>query len=269
MKIDAVTANNRARQFEVAAAGQRLNFPYSKASPAPTSDDRLINVFVDPELGREAFTYELESGAEGSVHLDAVLEFNEDPSYMADLALYRLSQEAQSRVAISSMSVRQLALALGTSATQLYRLLDPENKRKSVRQLITLLYFLGSEVDFAIRDRQSATQEEKTSIKRATGATKVGKPRRQAGQRRSTLILVEPRPDGRWARQKDGATRAASIHATKADALRAARTQAKREGAELVVKGRDGRIAQRDSFVKKHVVPTRTSRRQPKPHRVG
>ena len=61
-------------------------------------------------------------------------------------------------------------------------------------------------------------------------------------------IVVEPRPDGRWARQKNGTTRAASLHSTQAGAERAAREQAKRERTELVVKGRDGRIQRRDSF---------------------
>lgn len=55
-------------------------------------------MYVDPELGREGFTYQLSSGAEGSVHIDAVLEYNEDPSYMAELTMYRLTQEARSAV---------------------------------------------------------------------------------------------------------------------------------------------------------------------------
>jgi hypothetical protein len=67
-------------------------------------------------------------------------------------------------------------------------------------------------------------------------------------QRGKPEIVVEPRADGRWARQKNGTTRAASLHDTQAAAERAARTQAKRERAELVVKGRDGRIQRRDSF---------------------
>lgn len=67
-------------------------------------------------------------------------------------------------------------------------------------------------------------------------------------QRGKAHIVVEPRPDGRWARQKNGTTRAASLHATQADAERAARSQARRERTELVVKGRDGRIQRRDSF---------------------
>ena len=65
---------------------------------------------------------------------------------------------------------------------------------------------------------------------------------------RRAHIVVEPRPDGRWARQKNGTQRAASLHDTQAEAERAARAQARRELSELVVKGRDGRIQRRDSY---------------------
>ena len=58
---------------------------------------------------------QLESGAEGSVHIDSVLEYNEDPGYMADLALYRLSQEARERFEASGLSAREVARSLGTS----------------------------------------------------------------------------------------------------------------------------------------------------------
>jgi hypothetical protein len=61
-------------------------------------------------------------------------------------------------------------------------------------------------------------------------------------------IVVEPRPDGRWARQKNGTRRAASLHSTQAEAEQAARAQARRERAEVVVKGRDGEILRRDSY---------------------
>ncbi|HET7487860.1 MAG TPA: DUF2188 domain-containing protein [Acidimicrobiales bacterium] len=65
---------------------------------------------------------------------------------------------------------------------------------------------------------------------------------------RKPHIVVEPRPDGRWARQKNGTQRAASLHDTQSAAEEAARAQARRERAELVVKGRDGRIQRRDSY---------------------
>lgn len=60
--------------------------------------------------------------------------------------------------------------------------------------------------------------------------------------------VVEPRPDGRWARQKNGTQRAASLHNTQALAERAARAQAKRERTELVVEDQRGKIQRRDSF---------------------
>ena len=61
-------------------------------------------------------------------------------------------------------------------------------------------------------------------------------------------IVVEPRPNGQWARQKDGTRRAASLHDSQADAMQVARRQAERERTELVVKGTDGRIREKHSF---------------------
>jgi hypothetical protein len=154
MKILSVAANNRRHLFEVRTRRQNFVFPYAKADPAPSPRDRIAEVFVDPELGREAFTFRLASGAEGSVHIDAVLEYNKDPSYMADLALYRLTQEARTRFDTSGLSTREVARSLGTSPTQLYRLLDPTNYAKSLRQLMALLYLLGCDVDVEVKERR-------------------------------------------------------------------------------------------------------------------
>ncbi len=153
MKILSVAANNRRRVFEVRTRRGTFMFPYAKADPLPSAGDRIAELFVDPELGREAFTFRLASGAEGSVPVDAVREYNEDPSYMADLTLYRLTQEARSRLDRSGLSTREVARSLGTSPTQLYRLLDPTNYTKSLRQLTALLYLLGCDIDVAIKDR--------------------------------------------------------------------------------------------------------------------
>jgi hypothetical protein len=153
VKIQRVTANNRRHLFEVHTRRQTLAFPYAKAQPTPTSADRIAEVFVDPEFGREAFTYRLELGAEGSIHIDSVLEYNDDPAYMADLALYRLSQEARTRFEQSGLSAREVARSLNTSPTQLYRLLDPTNSTKSLRQLMALLYLLGCDVEVDVKER--------------------------------------------------------------------------------------------------------------------
>ena len=153
MKLTRVTANNRRHLFNVHTRRADFVFPHAKVEPAPSAEDRLVEVFVDEELGKEGFTYRLESGAEGSVHIDAVLEYNEDPAYMADLALYRLSQEARERYGASGLSAREVARSLGTSPAQLYRLVDPTNYTKSVRQLMALLYVLGCEVDVDVKER--------------------------------------------------------------------------------------------------------------------
>lgn len=152
MKIRKVTANNRKKAFELVAAGKTWSFPYAKADPAPSAEDRVVKLYVDPELGREGFTYFLESGAEGGVMMDWVLEYNRDPAYMRDLLLHELSIEAQERLKKSPLSRREIIRRLRTSPAQLYRLLDQTNYRKSIDSMIALLQVLGCEVNLALRD---------------------------------------------------------------------------------------------------------------------
>ena len=151
MKIRSVKYNNRRKVFEIRAARRTLAFPYAKAEPRPSRDDSVRDVFVDKEIGREGFTYVLESGREGTVHLEQVLEYNQDPSYLRDLLLYRLTLEAQKRMDKSPLSKREIIRRLGTSPAQLYRLLDETNYRKSVDQLVSLLQILECDVDFVVR----------------------------------------------------------------------------------------------------------------------
>ncbi len=132
-----------------------LLFPYAKSDPRPTPSDRVRVVEVDPELGREGFTYRLESGAEGTVHIEQVLEYNRDPTYIRELLLYRLTLEAQRRLEVSPLSKREVIRRLGTSATQLYRLLDQTNTRKSIDKLLSLLEVLDCEVDLVVRAKSA------------------------------------------------------------------------------------------------------------------
>jgi len=151
MKIRSVNPNNRKRAFEVTTWQQQLLFPYAKADPQPTTSDPVLQVEVDEELGREGFTYSLASGREGSVHVEQVLEYNQDPRYMRDMLLYRLTLEAQKRVEMSSLSKREIIRRLGTSPAQFYRLLDPTNYRKSVDRVLFLLHVLDCDVDLVVR----------------------------------------------------------------------------------------------------------------------
>jgi hypothetical protein len=124
MKIRSVSHNNRKKAFEVKRSTRTFLLPYAKVSPEPTRDDAVARVFVDPELGREGFTYVLESGKEGTVHIEQVLEYNQDPSFLRDALLYKLTIEAQKRVDTSPLAKREIIRRLGTSATQFYRSLD-------------------------------------------------------------------------------------------------------------------------------------------------
>lgn len=153
MKIRKVAFNNRKKAFEVEAGGKRLIFPYAKLQPALSAEEKVTGVSIDRELGREGFTYKLESGQEGTVHIDHVLEYNEDPDYLRDLLLYKLTVEAQRRVKNSSLSRREIIRRLGTSATQFYRLLDQTNYRKSIDQLLSLLRVLDCDVELVVRDK--------------------------------------------------------------------------------------------------------------------
>ncbi|MGD0881021.1 MAG: hypothetical protein ABSB09_05590 [Acidimicrobiales bacterium] len=164
MKILDVVANNRKHQFEVRTRSQEFVFPYSNADPVPSPTDSISDVFVDPELGREAFTYKLRSGSEGSIHIDSVLEYNEDPSFMARLKMYQLTQLARSKFESSGLSTREVARRLGTSPAQLYRLLDTTNYTKSLQQLFSLLYLLGYEVDVSIRERSQSKRSGRKQV---------------------------------------------------------------------------------------------------------
>jgi hypothetical protein len=157
MKIRDVTANNRKSEFSITnRSGQEYCYPYQKVSPQPTVNDRVQEVYVDKELGSEAFTYALKSGEEGSVHIEQILEYNEDPDYFTDLLIYKLTLEAIKQVDVNALSRRQLAKRLKTSVPQLYRLLDPANTNKSMKQLVALLHVLDCDVDLVINERNVA-----------------------------------------------------------------------------------------------------------------
>ena len=155
MKIRSVRFNNKRKDFEVGASGKTYAFPYVKAAPNPTSKDPVTQAYVDEELGGEGFTYELQSGKTGTVHVEQILEYNRDPNYMRDLMLYKLTVEAQRRIAGSPLSKREIVRRLGTSATQLYRLLDQTNYKKSLDQLVSLLQLLECDIDLVVRAKSA------------------------------------------------------------------------------------------------------------------
>ncbi len=155
MKIRSVKLNGKKKIFEVTTSTKKFSFPYVKAKPAPTSAEPIARAYVDEDLGREGITYELASGKTGTVHIEQILEYNQDPNYLRDLLLYKLTIEVQKRVADSRLAKREIVRRLGTSATQLYRLLDQTNYGKSVDQLVSLLQVLDCDVDLVVRAKSA------------------------------------------------------------------------------------------------------------------
>jgi hypothetical protein len=155
MKIRSVKLNNKKKIFEVKTSTKNYSFPYAKAAPAPAADDPITRVTVDKELGREGLTYQLLSGKTGTVHIEQILEYNQDPNYLRDLLIYKLTLEVQKRVAESPLAKREIIRRLGTSATQFYRLLDQTNYEKSVDQLVSLLQVLDCDVDLVVRAKSA------------------------------------------------------------------------------------------------------------------
>jgi predicted XRE-type DNA-binding protein len=72
---------------------------------------------------------------------------------LRNLLVYKLSLEAKKRMTASPLSVREITRRLGTSAAQLYRLVDPRNTRKSMDKLIQLLAVLDCEVDVVVKPK--------------------------------------------------------------------------------------------------------------------
>jgi len=156
MKICSVSINNRRKEFSIVTrSGAAYNYPYAEADPQPEPENRIEEVFVDKELSNEAITYILNSGDDGSIHVEQILEYNEDPNYMAELLTYKLTLEARKSIETCGLSRRQVAKRLKTSVPQLYRLLDQANSRKSINQLVTLLHVLNCKVDLVVQRQQT------------------------------------------------------------------------------------------------------------------
>lgn len=152
MKILGVRANNRKKCFEVRTRQRTYTFPYAATDTPPRASDRIVRVFVDPELANEGFTYELASGAQDSVLMDWILRDHRDPRLLTELLVHQLTCIADEKRKASPLSTREICKRLGTSASQLYRLLDTGKRRKPCEQLLRLLFVLGCEVTFEVKD---------------------------------------------------------------------------------------------------------------------
>lgn len=150
-KIKKVSINRHKKCFEISTSRATYHFPFSKLMEDVGPGNTVVEAYVDPELANECITYFLEDGTEGALHLDSVLEVNEDPEYMKNLLVYNMTVRAIECVKQSGLSKREISRRLKTSPAQLYRLLDTANYSKSINQLLKLFHICGAKVDFIVK----------------------------------------------------------------------------------------------------------------------
>ncbi len=156
MKIYCVSVNSRKKTLEIGIFKGTLSLPFSRLRLKPSAKDKIKTAYVDSELGYRAVTYILSSGREGSVHLDAFLDYNQDPGFLRDMALHQLTLEALGLLKHAGLSKHEVIRQLKTSPSQLYRLLDPANYKKSVDEMLRLLAVLGYRVDMKVVTKEAA-----------------------------------------------------------------------------------------------------------------
>lgn len=150
MKIQSVTVNNRRKTVEINTRKGIFGLPFAKLRVKPTANNRIAEIYIDQELGRRAITYRLASREEDSVHIDAFLDYNRDPDFLRKVTLHKLSLEACKAMKASGLSKHEVVRRLKTSPSQLYRLLDPSNHRKSVDEMLRFLSVLGCKIEWSI-----------------------------------------------------------------------------------------------------------------------
>src|SRR5690606_17352742 len=115
----------------------------------PSLKNAIVEVYVDKELASSAVTYVLASGDEASVHVDAFLDYNKDPDFLRNAVLHQLTLESVKLMEKSHLSKQEVIRRLKTSPSQLYRLLDPANYKKSIDEMLRLVAVLGYRVEWS------------------------------------------------------------------------------------------------------------------------
>ena len=136
---------------------------------------------------------------------------------------------------ISKSALEQLAvvvppLAVQTQIVELARLAAEEERLTN-----------------AVRERRKLLFERTLMQRAQTEETQNLRSEEMARKSSPNIRFVQPSPEGGWDNKKAGASRAASHHETKQQAVDVAREMSQREGSELKIKNLDGKIAQSDS----------------------
>ncbi len=148
MKIKDVKINYRKKNIEINTSKRILGLPFSRLNLIPTKNNKIIDIYIDKEMDNRGITYRLESGDEDSIHLDAFLDYNKDPDFILKVTLHKLTLEANRLLENSGLSKHEIIRHLHTSPSQLYRLLDTANYKKSINEMLRLISVLGYRLEW-------------------------------------------------------------------------------------------------------------------------
>jgi hypothetical protein len=119
-----------------------------------SAKNRFVSLEIDEELGDQGATYELADGTRGDFPADIVLYYC-DPSYDWS-PINQLKRVLREKLNGSRLSVRVLADALGTSPSQVSRLLRENRGSKQLLQLLKLVDLAGYRVTFKLKRKSAA-----------------------------------------------------------------------------------------------------------------
>ena len=141
-KFKRVTFNNRKRTFHLEyTSGLKIDCPYAALS----IKGKITEAAPDPECGRHAFYFAVDNGERDYVPYDQPLHIANVPEYAKEQALYEMTKTINEFIRKEGISKRELARRLGTSTSQLARLLDITNYKKELSRLIEIAAMLNYE----------------------------------------------------------------------------------------------------------------------------
>ncbi len=141
-KFKKVELDNKKRVFHLEyTSGLKVECPYS----ALGIKGKVMEAAPDAEVGQHSFYFILENGKKEFVPFDQPLHIVQNPEYIKQNTLYEVTKQINEFVERGKVSKRELARRLGTSLSQLSRLLDTTNYKKELSRLIELAAMLNYE----------------------------------------------------------------------------------------------------------------------------
>lgn len=141
-KFKKVTFDNKKRVFHLEyTSGLKIDCPYSALGIV----EKVTDAAPDSEAGGHSFCFVLESGKRDYVPYDQPLHIAQNPEYLKQQTLFEMTKAINEFVRKEKVPKRELARRLGTSMSQLSRLLDTTNYKKELSRLIEIAAMLDYE----------------------------------------------------------------------------------------------------------------------------